>query len=258
MNLQNLFNALENVDAEIYERVNFVSRRQLFRYGKKAALMAAPLAVASSINKAYGNSIPDRTVEVLQFALRLEYLEDEFYRIGLSTPGLIPVRDRPIFEQISKHEKSHVELLLERLRVLGVAADPKPTFDFTAGGTYPTFSNYDTFTMLAQAFEDLGVRAYKGQLQTLMMNDAVLRTALRIHSVEARHAARIRLLRGNKGWISNQDGDPIHVYAGEQAIKERQKEVDVLTSLTGTSISEAFDETLTKDQVLAIVMRFRS
>ncbi len=44
-----------------------------------------------------------------------------------------------------------------------------PDFDFSGGagsGTGPyadAFSNYDLFLTVAQAFEDTGVRAYKGQ-----------------------------------------------------------------------------------------------
>ena len=145
----------QNVDSEIYERVKHVSRRQLFSFGKKAALVAAPLAVASSINKAYGQRMPDRTVEVLKFALLLEYLEDEFYRLGLNTPGLIPDRDRPIFAQISKHEASHVALL--RSCAGCCCLSQSCNFDFTARGAFPTvFSNYQTFLTLAQAFEDTG------------------------------------------------------------------------------------------------------
>ncbi|WP_019989030.1 ferritin-like domain-containing protein [Rudanella lutea] len=253
MNLQNLFNALENVDPEIYDRVKHVSRRQLFSFGKKAALVAAPLAVASSINKAYGQSMPDRTVEVLKFALVLEYLEDEFYRVGLNTPGLIPGQDRPIFAQISKHEASHVALLRT---ALGAAADPKPNFDFTAKGAFPTvFSNYQTFTALAQAFEDTGVRAYKGQVANIGQ-DPVLETALRIHSVEARHAARVRVLRGMKGWISGMEGFPGAVYAGEQATREREVDVPGISGVSAMGVTEAFDEPLTKDQVLAIALQF--
>lgn len=254
MNLQNIFNALENVDEEIYERVKHVSRRQLFSFGKKAALVAAPLAVASSLNKAYGQSMPDRTVEVLKFALLLEYLEDEFYRIGLNTAGLIPGRDRPIFEQISKHETAHVALLRS---ALGARAEAKPNFDFTARGAFPTvFSNYQTFMTLAQAFEDTGVRAYKGQAPMLMVNDPVLETALRIHSVEARHAARVRVLRGMKGWITGMEGFPGAVYAGEQATNEREVNVPDITGLSSSVVSESFDEPLTKDQVLAIAIQF--
>jgi len=254
MNLQNIFNALENVDVEIYERVKHVSRRQLFSFGKKAALVAAPLAVASSLNKAYGQSMPDRSVEVLKFALLLEYLEDEFYRIGLNTAGLIPGSDRVIFQQISKHETAHVALLRS---ALGANAEAKPNFDFTARGAFPTvFSNYETFKTLAQAFEDTGVRAYKGQAPALMVNDPVLETALRIHSVEARHAARIRMLRGMKGWITGMEGFPGAVYSGDQATNEREINVPGISGLSSSIVSESFDEPLTKDQVLAIALPF--
>jgi uncharacterized protein YbjT (DUF2867 family) len=49
-----------------------------------------------------------------------------------------------------------------------------------------------------------GVRAYKGQAANLISNNAVLEAALRIHSVEARHAAHLRYMRRNSqvpgGW----------------------------------------------------------
>jgi hypothetical protein len=43
----------------------------------------------------------------------------------------------------------------------------KPTFDFTAGGLFDPF-DYPTFFFfsIAQAFEDTGVRAYKGQVSS--------------------------------------------------------------------------------------------
>ena len=46
-----------------------------------------------------------------------------------------------------------------------------------------------------QGFEDTGVRAYKGQAGLLVGGGAYLTTALQIHSLEARHAARIRRIR---------------------------------------------------------------
>jgi rubrerythrin len=51
---------------------------------------------------------------------------------------------------------------------------------------------------LAQAFEDTGVRAYKGQAANLMSKPDLLTAALQIHSVEARHASEVRRLRGQK------------------------------------------------------------
>ena len=85
------------------------------------------------------------------------------------------------------------------------AAATVRTRTITAGGTFDTFGDYPTFQLLAQGFEDFGVRAYKGQAPNLMASDAVLTAALRIHSVEARHASEIRRLRGQKGWIPGND-----------------------------------------------------
>ncbi len=48
---------------------------------------------------------------------------------------------------------------------------------------------------VAQTFEDTGVAAYAGQASALMGSNAALTTALRIHSVKARHAAEIRIVR---------------------------------------------------------------
>ncbi len=47
--------------------------------------------------------------------LTLEYLEDEYYRVGLATSGLIPSANRIVFQQISKHETAHVGFLKSTL-----------------------------------------------------------------------------------------------------------------------------------------------
>jgi hypothetical protein len=46
--------------------------------------------------------------------------------------------------------------------------NPKPTFDFTVGGAFDPFNNYTQFLAFFQAFEDTGVRAYKGQATNLI------------------------------------------------------------------------------------------
>ena len=51
------------------------------------------------------------------------------------------------------------------------------------------------FLKTAVAFEDLAVEAYKGQAVKIR-SDAVLASALGIHTVEARHAAWMRYLNG--------------------------------------------------------------
>ncbi|QJW88136.1 ferritin-like domain-containing protein [Spirosoma taeanense] len=257
MNLQNIISELEKVDGEVYDRLKHVSRRHLFSmFGRKAAAVAAPTVLASALTKAYGE-VPDPVIaDVLNFALTLEYLEAEFYNVGMDMPGLIPAgAPRVVFTQIRMHENAHVNLLKS---VLGSQAVAKPRFDFTAKGTYPdVFKNYNTFLTLSQAFEDTGVRAYKGQAPKLMSSDPILTTALQIHSVEARHAARVREMRGMKGWITGNmsAGVPPAVYAGDEAI--RHLEISALIpGVPYENSTEAWDEPLSKEDVLKIVMPF--
>ena len=207
--------------------------------------------IATPLRKAFAADFSQDVVDVLNFALTLEFLEDEFYQRGLDTAGLIPARDRTVFEQISKHEKAHVALLKS---TLGGQAVLKPNFDFSAKGTFNTFGNYATFQALAQGFEDTGVRAYKGQAPTLQQSPEYLTVALQIHSVEARHASEVRRLRGQKGWITFANTD-VPALAATYAGCDNTVQGGV--SLPSTAaVTEAFDEPLTKEAVLAIAGQF--
>lgn len=240
----------DSLDPELMDRV--VSRRgAVARSGKMAgalAIASMPVAFGLLAKRAFAQAgLPQGIIDVLNFALTLEYLENEFYQTGLGTGGLILAGDLPIFQQISKHETAHVALLQS---VLGTSAVAKPTFDFTAGGTFDPFNDYPTFQALSQGFEDLGVRAYKGQATALMSDNTILTTALRIHSVEARHASEVRRLRGQKGWITGNQTDVAAlqaVYNGEEASNG---------AATSAAAAEAFDEPLTMDQVNAIAGLF--
>lgn len=244
-------------DPELIQRVS--GRRDLLRSGGAAAtaiaLASVPVALAFGARRAFAQgALPQQIADVLNFALTLEYLEDEYYRTGLATANLIPAADRAIFTQISAHETAHVALLKGLLAAQAVA---KPTFDFTAGGTFAPFTTYATFQALAQGFEDTGVRAYKGQAGNLMTNDGILTIALQIHSVEGRHASEVRRLRGQKGWITGNSTDVAAlaaIYAGDEVTV--QLGVNVATLGSATAASEAFDEPLTKAAVLAIVSPF--
>ncbi len=238
------------LDPELTARV--VSRREaLFRTGKMAsvvALASMPVAFGVMAKDAFAQgTLPQPIIDVLNFALTLEYLEDEFYRTAVETSSVIPGETQPVFAQISRHEAAHVALLEG---VLGGSAVTKPTFDFTASGAFDPFNSYTDFLILSQGFEDTGVRAYKGQAANLMSQDAILQTALQIHSVEARHAAEVRRIRGLRGWITGSQNDVAALqptYAGEDAANG---------SFTSAAQAEAFDEPLTKEAVLAIAMPF--
>lgn len=248
------------------------SRRNAFKqfksFGKGAAMASIPFGLAGiststkAANAAFTTAAMQATnTDVLNFALTLEYLEKEYYNIGLDTDGLIPSEDKDVFGLISKHEDDHVAFLLA---ALGDAAVPKPTFDFTGapgGLALKPFEDYATFMALSQGFEDTGVRAYKGQAGALANDNKLLTYALQIHSIEARHASKVRRMRGQKGWITagTAEGnglpsafDPI--YAGEA--NTIQGGVDLANKFPdhggAQAVQEAFDEPLTMDEVLAI------
>ena len=276
MNILNIIDEIEKIDPEINERIN--PRREAIKnmssFGSKIALAAIPMALGSLFKKAYGQTSGTAVNDVLNFALTLEYLEAEFYTTGVANTALMAqgsAAGTGALTTIRDHENQHVAFLKS---VLGSAAVSKPTFDFTAKGTFPTvFSNYDTFLAVAQVFEDTGVRAYKGQAPNLLQNQVVLTAALNIHSVEARHAAHIRQMRRGRGgaaagikpWITGANDTGIGAavnasFAGEDNVTQAGVNITSLVGVNGnistSAATEAFDEPLTKEQILAIVSPF--
>ena len=273
MNLFNLFETITQVDPEFNERVSprRESIKNMTSFGKKVTLAAMPFVLSELLKKAYGQ-VPTDVNGVLNYALTLEYLEAEFYTKGAAAANLVPAgKPMGAITTIRDHEVAHVNFLKT---VLGNNAVAKPTFDFTAGGTFGNvFTNYDTFLALAQAFEDTGVRAYKGQAGILKGNRVVLTAALQIHSVEARHASHIRQMRRARGgaaadqkpWITgaNDSGigavvDPI--YAGEDNKVQGGVDITTLNAVNGkvsaNAATQSFDEPLTAEAVLNIASLF--
>ncbi|GAA4368416.1 hypothetical protein GCM10023185_41160 [Hymenobacter saemangeumensis] len=207
MDLLKLISDIEQVDPEVYERLD--SRRRVFRHvsgmGKTLGAAALPGFMSMLFNKAYGQgsatTLPAPVADVLNLALQLEYLEYHFYAIGLGSGTLISAADRPAITAIRNDESGHVKVLRGALRTQAFSAsDPTAAaFDYTAGNRFnAVFSNAAMFYAVAQSFEDLGVRAYKGAAPKLLANKTLVETAFRIHSVEARHASHIRTLRRGK------------------------------------------------------------
>ncbi len=168
MNFLDLIKELDTENLEGEDQERFLSRKQaigkMSNFSKKLALSALPLgAFAAFSNEAQAQSTED-LVNVLNFALTLEYLENEYYQTGVNTTGLIPSGDpSAIYSTIADHEQDHVNFLTDVIsNVLGGTPVEKPDFDFTAGGNFAPFEDYATFLTLSQAFEDTGVRAYKG------------------------------------------------------------------------------------------------
>jgi hypothetical protein len=152
----------------------------------------------------------------LDLAFALEFFENEFYKAVLGTslsaaqntafapvralagavPGLLPT-----LQEIQREEAAHITTLVAAgaTNAFGLS---ETSFDFTGnrsaagGGPFAKAMTDLPFLLeVAQGIEDAGVRAYKGQAVNLMPTPTILETALRIHTVEARHASRIRRIR---------------------------------------------------------------
>jgi len=123
-------------------------------------------------------------VDILNFALTLEYLESTFYAEAKSRAK--PSGElKSLVDLIAKDEQQHVEALTGSIKKLGGKPVAEPKFDFSYSGT-------GGFLKLAQTFEDTGVSAYNGAAPMIKSKE-VLTAAGSIVQVEARHAAAIRL-----------------------------------------------------------------
>ena len=220
MNFFKIIDQLAAVDSDVLGR--FDSRRAVFNSlgsaAKRTALATSPLFVGALFQKAYAGTkaLP---AEVLNYALTLELLEADFYRQFIAS-GTIPAGPaRLAIDQIKKHEDAHVALLGGTNGAGGVIRSlggTPVTGTATTGIRFkplPAGTTYQTYLINAQLLEDAGVRAYKGRAPELV-GTALLTTALQIHSVEARHAARIRTMRGQLPWVNNADDLKTHAVYG--------------------------------------------
>lgn len=309
--MQNDLTILGGIDPDITQHI--ATRREAIRQGATMssgvaaalALGSIPVALAALSRTAYGQGTPADVQAVIDFALILEIFENEFYKAVLGTSAstaqnaafvtvraMVPAAALPAVQQIQGHEQDHVDFLTANGAVNTLNLDAG-SFDFTGGrgtGTGPFAQatvDLNHLLAVAQGAEDTGVRAYKGQAPNLMSNTVVLESALRIHSVEARHASKIRRLRRQTGapavvkysgtisgggaaaaGAGNLTAVPAAataafalIYEGEDNTTQAGVNITTLPNLPSgidvtAAATEAFDEPLTKEQVVAIVQPF--
>ncbi|MBO2010535.1 ferritin-like domain-containing protein [Hymenobacter negativus] len=209
MDFFKIIDDLSKVDADVLGR--FDSRRAVFgslgNIAKRSALAATPLFLGALFQKAYAGTT-STPVEVLQYALTLELFEQDFYaKVKASSQYAgASAADKAAIDQIKGHEDAHVALL--RTAITGLGGTPVASAPFKSA----VFAGLTTFAAqlgIAQLLEDTGVRAYKGRAGELLGTD-LLTVALQIHSVEARHASKIRYMRGQKPWVNPGDDLAAH------------------------------------------------
>jgi hypothetical protein len=276
MDFNHIIDEIVKVDPEFQERISprRAAIKNITSFGSKVAVASLPFALGTLFKKAYGQTSTTATVlDILNYALTAEYLESSFYNMYVKQGSFIPADHFPGLELIRVDENNHTKFVMDTIKSLGGTPVSSPKFDYTGGagtgaGPYANVgTNYDTFLAVSQAFEDNGVRAYKGGAPALMSNPTVLTAALNIHSVEARHASHLRYLRmlrnvAVKPWItgttSGLTGPGTAVYLGGTGelteANTVQATVDITKFVSANAATEAFDEPSTKAYVTGTVL----
>jgi len=197
------------------------TRADFFRRGAIAGgtLIAGGVAIGGLPTVALGKPSASQDVEILNFALLLEYLESEFYVQAVANNALQP-KVLAFARTVRDHELAHVEFLA---KALGSKAIGKPTFDFG-----DTVKDNWKFLATATVLEDTGVTAYDGQGTRLTKN--TLAAAATIVSVEARHAAWVRqIMYGAAGY-----GNAPYEYPAPSALQPYKTKDQVTEAVTAT------------------------
>ena len=174
---------LAKIEVENLNRSTFLMRGVL-----AAGALYGAAAVTPMVRKAFAQSSMG-DIEILNFALTLEYLEAAFYDQAADVPGLSK-EVAGYVKTFGEQEQEHVDALTVTIKDLGGTPVKAPGVDFG-----DAFSSAEKFIALAITFEDTGVSAYNGAAPMIESKD-LLATAGGIVQVEARHAAAIRFAAG--------------------------------------------------------------
>jgi len=164
-------------------REAFLMRSTLAAGAAYGALSATGL-ISSALAESGGGD-----VDVLNYALTLEFLETEFYTQAAKKVKGLSSYESKLTKELRDNEAAHVDALAATIKDLGGKPVAKPTFAF--GGA---FASRAAYLKTANVLEDTGVSAYNGAAPLIASVD-VLAAAGGIVQVEARHAAMIRLVR---------------------------------------------------------------
>lgn len=184
---------------------------------RNLALASAAASIVGLPKSVEGQSAGPSDVDILNFALNLEFLEAEFYTVattgrtidtfGVSITGsgnagpttganqvAFSTSDRTVqrvAEELGADERFHVSLLQNTIVSLGGTPIAKPAINLGALGI--GFGDQNDFLTVSRALEEVGVTAY-GYAAPLLSSKAVLGYAARILAAEAEHVGFVRSL----------------------------------------------------------------
>jgi hypothetical protein len=129
-------------------------------------------------------------LEVLQFALTLEHLENEAYKV-INASGKLNAKNAALLKIVGQHEQDHVDGLTAAISKAGaMPVKARQSYNFGALGDLSTEAG---ILKVAQIMEELGVAAYNGA-GIEIVDKKILGVAGQIVQVEARHTGLLRAL----------------------------------------------------------------
>jgi hypothetical protein len=156
----------------------------------KGALATGAVYGASAVAPFVSSALAASSdIDILNFALTLEYLESNFYQVKGKTVHLSG-QAKTLAKSFGDEEAEHVTALTGAIKKSGGKPVKMPQFAFPV-------TNQAGFLKLAYTLENVGVGAYNGAGPSLK-SKALLAAAGSIVQVEARHAASIAVLTGAK------------------------------------------------------------
>jgi rubrerythrin len=126
-------------------------------------------------------------LQILNFALTLEFLEAAFYKKATAS-GALSGMVQDLAVKLNIDEQTHVKTLRSVIKSLGGKPVKEPTFDFKG-----TTDDQTKFIATSFVLENTGVHAYLGQAGRLK-SKTLLGAAASILTVEARHAGAIAVI----------------------------------------------------------------
>jgi hypothetical protein len=217
--MSDVFSSLDTVDLDgaIQEAGSRVDPQTRAAFLRKAGIGLGALAGSGAILGALpslASAAATSDVDILNFALTLEYLESAFYSEAVMK-GALSGETKTFAKVVAGHEAAHVAALKG---ALGSSAVAKPKFDFQG-----TTGDQARFQATSEVLEYTGVSAYLGQVGNIK-SAKVLGAAGSILPVEAWHAA----------WISDLRRHGAKPYPAPMAFATGKTMAQILAAVKGT------------------------
>jgi len=161
-------------------------------------------------------------IEIVNYALTLEYLEAQFYADVIASGVIKDKTIGAVAQKFGETEQQHVDALIATVKQLGGTPADKPKASFQSvidGGAQMILET-------AATVENLGAAAYLGEAGNIK-NKEVLAAALAIHTVEARHAAALNAVIG----AGFQGSGPLNGTVPDGAFAKPMAKADVLKAV---------------------------